>query len=255
MALVTRVCFITGATRGIGKGIAEVFAQEGAIVIAHGRDKAAIDEVVKSLATPNKQEHFAVSGDIAVEEDRNKMIESIKSKFTFVDVVIHNAAVLGVIDTLDKLPLSDVRNTLNINVEAPLALHQKLMPLLKKGHNGSVLLLSSAVGKKMKGLPTWGGYAISKFAVEGLACVMSQELEQFNIRVNSIDPGRTRTDMRAAAAPSEDPMSIPAPADIAPLFVYLSRSDTPFITGQTIKAQEFINKKQNEIQVHPVALP
>ena len=111
-----------------------------------------------------------------------------------------------------------------------------MLPLLMKSEDASLVFTSSTVGRK--GSAYWGAYAVSKFATEGLMQVLADELENTSsIRVNAINPGATRTNMRAHAYPAENPGSLPAPEQIMPVYLYLMGADSKEINGQSIDAQ------------------
>ena len=121
--------------------------------------------------------------------------------------------------------------TIKINLNAQFYVTKALLPLLLRGKNPSIISVSSSVGRL--GKAGWGAYAASKFGLEGLTQVLSDELGT-KARVNSVNPGGTRTDMRAKAYPEEDPRSLPNPDDISEIFVYLASDDSIGVTGQEI---------------------
>jgi len=112
--------------------------------------------------------------------------------------------------------------------------------LLKKSKNGSIINVSSTVGRK--GRTHWGAYSASKFGLESLTQILAEELKEFNIRSNSVNPGGTRTEMRATAYPEEDPLSLPTPEEISPVFVYLASDQSIGVTGREFNAREWIDK-------------
>ncbi len=128
---------------------------------------------------------------------------------------------------------------MQVNVKSEFLLTQALLPLLrqtaKAQGDASIVYTSSSVGRK--GRAYWGTYAISKFAIEGMMEVLADELENTGVRVNTLNPGGTRTKMRASAFPAEDPMNLKTPADLMPLYLYLMGSDSRGKTGQTFVAQ------------------
>ncbi len=125
---------------------------------------------------------------------------------------------------------------MQVNVNAPFLLTKAMMPLLRASSDASIVLLSSSVGRK--GRAYWGPYAISKFAVEGMMQVLADEQDgTSNIRVNSLNPGATRTRMRAKAYPNEPVETNPAPDAIMPAFLYLLGPDSQDCNGQAINAQ------------------
>jgi NAD(P)-dependent dehydrogenase (short-subunit alcohol dehydrogenase family) len=105
---------------------------------------------------------------------------------------------------------------------------------------GSIINVSSGVGRI--GKPRWGAYAASKFALEGLTQLLAAELQPFHIRVNAVNPGGTRTGMRAAAYPEEDPLTLPTPEQITPVFVYLASDESRDVTGQSLEARDFLGR-------------
>jgi NAD(P)-dependent dehydrogenase (short-subunit alcohol dehydrogenase family) len=102
--------------------------------------------------------------------------------------------------------------------------------------------VSSSVGRK--GKPNWGAYAVSKFGLEGFTQVLAAELEPSGVRVNSVNPGATRTEMRAEAYPAEDPLSLPTPEEIAEVFVYLASDESRSITGRTFEARDYLKARK-----------
>jgi NAD(P)-dependent dehydrogenase (short-subunit alcohol dehydrogenase family) len=235
--LAERICLITGSSRGIGLGIARVFANSGAIVTLHGRDKATLRQSLASLSEPPK--HNYIAADLNTLEGSNKLAERLSRLHEKLDVLVHSAGILGPITFLANYPRKKWDEVIRINLTAPFILTQELLPLLRKGDHPSVIFISSTLGRV--GRAKWGAYAVSKFGVEGLTQVWANELQGENIRVNAVNPGGTRTQMRAAAHPEEDPMILPAPEDIAPVFVWLARADTE-INGQSLEARDWMGK-------------
>jgi len=235
--LVGRVCLITGSSRGIGLGIARVFADNGAIVTLHGRDKATLRQSLASL--PESPKHNYIAADLNTLEGSNKLAERLVSLYEKLDVLVHSAGILGPKTPLATYPQKDWDEVIWINLTVPFLLTQELLPILRKGDHPSIIFISSGVGRV--GRAGWGAYAVSKFGVEGVTQVWAHELRGENIRVNAVNPGGTRTRMRAAAYPEEDPMILPTPEDIAPVFVWLARADTE-INGQSLEARDWIGK-------------
>lgn len=235
--LAGRVCLITGSSRGIGLGIARVFADNGAIITLHGRDKATLSQ---SLATlPESHKHNYIAADLSTLEGSKKLAERLLRLNEKLDVLVHCAGILGPKTNLATYPQKDWDEVIWVNLTVPFILTQELLPMLRKGDCPSIIFISSGVGRV--GRAEWGAYAVSKFGVEGLTQVWAQELWGENIRVNAVNPGGTRTQMRAAAYPKEDPMILPTPEDIAPVFVWLARADTE-INGQSLEARDWIGK-------------
>jgi NAD(P)-dependent dehydrogenase (short-subunit alcohol dehydrogenase family) len=232
-----RVCLITGSSRGIGLGIARVFANNGAIVTLHGRDKATLRQSLASL--PESAKHTYVAADLNTLEGSKKLAERLIRLHEKLDVLVHSAGILGPKTPLATYPRKDWHEVIQVNLTVPFLLTQEVLPLLRKGDHPSVIFISSGLGRV--GRAEWGAYAVSKFGVEGLTQVWADELQGENIRVNAVNPGGTRTRMRAAAYPEEDPMILPTPEDIAPVFVWLARADTE-MNGQSLEARDWIGR-------------
>ena len=236
--LANRFCLITGSSRGIGLGIARVFAAYGARITLHGRDETVLRESLASL--PDRSNHNYIAADLSIAKEPQRLAYEVLQLNERLDVLIHSAGILGP----PRIPLIEYsaeawQNVLLINLTAPFLITQALLPALRKGVNPSAVFISSGVGHR--GRAGWGAYSVSKFGVEGLVQVWADELEEVGIRVNAVNPGGTRTQMRAAAYPQEDPLTLPTPEDIAPVFVWLARPDTE-TTGESIEARHWIGR-------------
>ena len=235
--LAGRICLITGSSRGIGLGVARVFAENGASVILHGRDEKVLRQSLAELSEP--KQHSYITADINTPEGTVVLAAAFLRLHEKLDVLIHSAGVLG-----PKVPLADYpeaawNDVLRVNLTAPFLLTQALLPALRKGANPSVVFISSSVGRR--GRAEWGGYVVTKFGVEGLTQAWADELKEEKVRVNAVNPGGTRTQMRAAGYPQEDPLTLPTPEEIAPVFVWLARADTQ-ITGESLDARDWIGR-------------
>ena len=235
--LFNRICLITGSSRGIGLGVARVFAENGARVILHGRNENLLRQSLAELSEP--KQHSYITADINTPEGAVVLAAAFLRLHGKLDVLIHSAGVLG-----PKVPLADYpeeawNDVLRVNLTAPFLLTQALLPALRNGANPSVVFISSSVGRR--GRAEWGGYVVTKFGVEGLTQAWADELKEEYIRVNAVNPGGTRTQMRAAGYPQEDPLTLPTPEEIAPVFVWLARADTQ-ITGESLDARDWIGR-------------
>ena len=233
-----RVLLITGASAGIGRVAALTCAAHGATVILLGRDNdklnAVYDEVVAAgyptpaILTLDLSQASAVSC--------REVAEVIETTFGRLDGILHNAAVLGEITPLEMYDPDTWDFVMNVNLRAPFVLTQALLPLLKQSPDASVVMTTSSVGRRARAF--WGAYAISKCGIEGLVQMLSDELAAISaIRVNAINPGGTRTNMRASAYPGENPQSVKAPEELMPLYLYLLGPDSTGISGQSFDAQ------------------
>lgn len=227
-----RIGLVTGSSRGIGLGVARAFAADGAQVVLHGRSE--MDLRGRRGALPGDQEHSWIAADLGPRDGVLRMIEEMERRFSRLDILVHCAGILGPRVSLDRYPRPDWEAVLHLNLTVPFLLTQGLLPLLRKGNAPSVVFVSSGVGKR--GVATWGGYSVSKVGLGAVAQIWAEELGSEGIRVNAVNPGGTRTDMRAQAFPEEDPSTLPTPEDIAPVFVWLARPDST-ISGQVIDAR------------------
>ena len=235
--LSNRICLITGSSRGIGLGLARVFARHKAIVTLHGRDEQALQKAAAGLPVSSKTDY--ISADLGTTAGIENLVVAFLRQYGRLEVLIHCAGILGAKTELAEYPPEVWEEVLRINLTAPFLLTQGLLPALRKGDRPSVIFVSSGVGRE--GRAEWGAYSVSKFGIEGLCQVWADELRQEGIRVNAVNPGGTRTQMRAAAYPNEDPTTLPRPEDIAPVFVWLARADTQ-ITGKSLEAREWIGR-------------
>ncbi|HAC67952.1 MAG TPA: YciK family oxidoreductase [Pseudomonas sp.] len=232
-----RVILITGANRGIGAALARGCAALGARVILQGRDAAALDQVRDEIQASGGQaaETLVLDLEQADAAAYAALAARVQQRHGRLDGLVHNAGLLGPRVLLEETPAPALAQVLQVNVQAGFALTQALLPLLKAADQASVIFTSSSVGRK--GRAGWGAYSVSKFATEGLMQVWAEELADAGIRVNSVNPGGTRTAMRAAAYPDEDPARVPAPEAILPVYLYLLGPASQGTTGQALNAQ------------------
>jgi NAD(P)-dependent dehydrogenase (short-subunit alcohol dehydrogenase family) len=236
--LAGRVILITGAGSGLGKALAIEAARSGATVILSGRNGAKLDGVydeIETLGAPRPAiAVLDLAGATAVEYDN--LAKTIDAEFGKLDGVVHAAGLLGDRTPLEQYDVPTWCKVLHVNLTAPFILTQVLLPNLRKSADASVIFVSSGVVKNQR--PFWGAYAVAKSGLESVRSMLSQELDGVpNIRVNSVNPGRMRTAMRAAAYPAEDPNTVPAPASVSGTFLYLLSAHGRGIDGQFIDAQ------------------
>ena len=231
--LIGKTILVTGAGDGIGRVAALTFAQEGANVILLGRTRSKLEAVNDEIRATTPTDPTIVPFDLVNLDEANRIEfqESFEKQFERLDGLLHNASILGPKVPIEYYPASSWAEVMQVNVTAPFLLTQALIPLLKKPENASIVFTSSGVG--LRGRAYWGAYAVSKFATEGTMEVLADELTSTSgIRVNSLNPGGTRTSMRAAAYPAEDPATLPAPIDHMPLYVYLMSDSSIGVTGR-----------------------
>jgi len=236
--LANRYIVVTGAGDGIGRAAAISYAKHGATVILLGRTTEKLESVYDEIENAGGPQPAIVPLNLetATEHDYIDITNTIDKEFGRIDGILHNASLLGLRTPLESYDPVTWLQVMQVNVNAPFLLTQTLMPLLHRSEDASIIFTSSSVGRK--GRAYWGAYSVSKFATEGMMQVMADEVDTTsNIRVNCINPGATRTAMRAYAYPAEDPMINPAPDAIMPLYLYLMGPDSKSINGKTLNAQ------------------
>jgi NAD(P)-dependent dehydrogenase (short-subunit alcohol dehydrogenase family) len=233
-----RVIMITGASGGFGRALALECARAGASVILSGRNGANLDGIYDEIEALGAPQPAIARLDLATATavDYDHLAKTIADEFGRLDGLVHAAALLGERTPLEHYDVPTWCRVLHVNLTAPFILTQVLMPSLRNSTDASVIFVSSGVVKNPR--PFWGAYAVSKSGLESVRGMLSQELEsEGNIRVNSVNPGRMRTGMRAAAYPAEDPNSLPSPASVAGPFLYLLGPDGRGINGEYFDAQ------------------
>ncbi len=234
-----KIILITGAGDGIGRALAKSCAEHGATVILLGRTlsklESVYDEIEQTGAPTPVLVPFNLESDTP--KDYEDLANLIHDEFGRLDGLVHNAGVLGLRSPIDHYKHEAWNKVLQINVTGPFLLTRALIPLLRASEDASIIFTSSSVGRK--GRAYWGAYSVSKFALEGLMQVVADELddENYNIRANSVNPGATRTNMRASAYPAENPDNNPKPEEILNVFLYLLGADSKQVTGQAFNAQ------------------
>jgi len=236
--LSNRIAVVTGASRGIGYHIAKQMAAAGAHVIAVARTVGGLedldDEIKQEHARTGKGDATLVPLDLADMQGIDRLGAAINDRWGKLDILVANAGVLGTISPVGHVEAKVFEKVMNVNVTSTWRLIRSVDPLLRKSDAGRAILLSSGAAHSARAF--WGPYAASKAAVEALARSWADEAKTFSLRVNCVDPGRTRTAMRAQAAPGEDPLSLPHPSEVAARIVPLA---DPALerTGEIYQAQ------------------
>lgn len=232
-----RIILVTGATDGIGREAALTYARHGAEVLLLGRNDEKLSHVAAEIATmtgkPGKT--FVLDMNSATPATCQTLAASIAAEVPRLDGLLHNAGVLGDIAPMSEIKPHVWREVMQVNVDATFWLTQALLPLLLKSAAGSLVFTTSSVGRT--GRAGWGSYAVSKFATEGMMQVLADEYKDRHLQVNCINPGGTRTKMRASAFPQEDANKLKTPADLMPLYLYLMGDDSRNENGVSFDAQ------------------
>lgn len=233
-----RVILVTGAGDGIGKAAALGFARLGATVILLGRTVEKLEQVYDQIEQEGGHQPAIapLNLETASPLEYRNLADTIGREFGRLDGLLLNAAMLGDLRPLEFYPEDLFERVMKVNVNAQFMLVRHLMPLLRESDQGSIVFTSSSVGRV--GRANWGAYAISKFAVEGMMQTLADETRNnSNIKVNCINPGATRTRMRASAYPAEEPATVCPPEAILNLYFYLMGRDSAGVTGQSLDAQ------------------
>jgi NAD(P)-dependent dehydrogenase (short-subunit alcohol dehydrogenase family) len=222
--LTGRTAVVTGASRGIGYFLAKHLAAAGAHVIAVARTVGGLeeldDEIKAERARTGKGEATLVPLDLADMEGIDRLGGAIHERWGKLDILVANAGVLGVIAPLGHVEAKVFDKVMTVNVTSTWRLIRSVDPLLRQSDAGRAIVLSSGAAHSARAF--WGPYAASKAAVEALVRSWADETRNYPLRVNAVDPGATRTAMRALAVPGEDPNSLPHPSEIAGRIVGLA---------------------------------
>lgn len=239
MKLDGKVALVTGASQGIGKAVATAYAREGARVVITARGRTRLEAAAVEIR--NAGGHVVpVQGDVTDRRQVQHIAGEIKTRFGQLHVLVNNASLLGPRVPILEYPEEEWEAVVAANLHGPFFVIKACLPLMLAAGGGSIINVSSGVGRI--GKARWGAYAASKFALEGLTQLLAAELEPHRIRVNAVNPGGTRTTMRAAAYPEEDPLTLPTAEQITPVFVYLASDESRHVTGQSLEARDFLSR-------------
>lgn len=223
--LTGRIALVTGASRGIGAASAQALAVAGAHVVLTGRDVKALEAVEDAIHDAGGASTIAPL-DLAEPDGIPRLAAAIAQRWERLDVLVINAAYLPTLTPVTQVDPKQLTQALTVNVLATQALLAAFDPLLKRAGHGRLIGLTSSVGTQPRAF--WSAYAASKAAFETLLDCYAMEVEKLgDIRVAIVDPGATRTAMRAKAYPGEDPASVKPPEDVAARIVALLEQDFP----------------------------
>ena len=216
-----RIALITGASRGIGAAVARRFAAEGAHLILVARTQGGLEEVDDAISSIGGHATL-VPADLGDFAGIDRMGAAVYERFGRLDVLVGNAGALGALSPMHHVSPQAWEQTLAINLTANWRLIRSFDPLLRASNSGRAIFVGSTVTRGV--WPYWGAYAVSKAALEMMVRVYAAETGKTNLRVNLINPGPTRTDMRSIALPGEDPMTVKPPEKATDLFVDLAEA-------------------------------
>jgi NAD(P)-dependent dehydrogenase (short-subunit alcohol dehydrogenase family) len=233
-----RVILVTGASGGIGAELARSCAALGARVVLSGRNVKKLEAVYDAIRAAGGVRPSIAPLDFekADASHYTALADAVQGEFGRLDGLAHVAGQLGERSPIEHHDVVSWMRVMHVNVNAAFILTQALLPLLKLSQDASVVFTTSGVSERARAY--WGAYAASKFAVEGLMQVLADETDTLtNIRVNSVNPGRIRTTMRARAYPGEDAGSVPLPSEAMPTYLYLLGPASRGVTGRRFDAQ------------------
>lgn len=238
-----RVIAVTGPTAGLGRALALECARRGAEVILIGRNIKKLEAVHAEIEALVRHDGRTATPALiapldlerAVAADYDAIATAVERRWGRLDGLVHNAAILGQPSPIESQDLPTWVKVMHVNTTAPMALTQVLLPALRASSDASVLGVSSSVGRR--GRAYWGAYSASKAALENLLQMLADELDRTTVRVNSLNPGRSRTAMRRQAYPAEDIASLPPPETLMTPFVALLGPQSRGITGGAFDAQ------------------
>ena len=233
-----KIILITGTGDGIGATAAKTFAKYGATIILLSKTEkkiVAINDEIVDAGYPQPA-IIPLNLEEATAEDYAGLAHSIEAEFGHLDGLIHNAAMFEGLSPITQFDNTLWNRIVQVNLHAPFLLSQAMIPLLNKSQSSSMVFTSSGVAHQ--GRAYWNAYGVTKAAGDNLMEMLADELElNTPIRVNSIDPGRVRTRMRALAFPGEDPMTVPAPEDIMDSYIYLMSDESKKVNGKIISCK------------------
>ena len=233
-----KIVLITGAGDGMGKAAAIEYASQGASLILLGRNVKNLEKTHDIISASNAPKPMISLMDLSKADgnDYQELSDNLMNTYGHLDGLLLNAAILGDRSPISQYDISTWVNTIHVNLTSQFILTKSLLPSLEKSTSASVIFTSSGVGKIGKAF--WGAYSVSKFGVEGLCQILSDEYQNDKtIRFNCINPGAIQTKMRKSAYPLEDPQKLLTPEDVLDKYVWLMSDVSKEIDGQSIDCQ------------------
>lgn len=230
-----RIALISGASRGIGRALALELAARGAHIIAVARQSAsleALDDAIQSAGGTATLAPLDLHDMPAID----RLGAAINERWGRLDILVANAGILGPIAPLGHIEAQDFEAVMTINITSQWRLIRTVEPLLRRSDAGRAIILSSGVAHRARAF--WGAYATSKAAVEMLGRIWAEELQQTPVKINCVNPGATRTEMRAQAIPGEDPETLPTAEEVAARIV-------PLISPALTRTGKLFDVRQN----------
>jgi NAD(P)-dependent dehydrogenase (short-subunit alcohol dehydrogenase family) len=233
-----RNILVTGAGSGLGQAAAIAYARHGANVILLGRTEQKLEKTYDTIVSNGDAEPTLMVLDLqrAGEADYNQLQEILAQEFGCLHGLLHSAGVSAAALPLQYQSLGTWTQLLQVNLSAAFAMTKTCLPLLLQADKASVIFTSAREGREARAFH--GAYAVAKHGVETLVDILADELRNTSrVRVNSLNPGPCATDLRRVVFPSEDPSTLPTPASLMPLYLYLMGDDSLQENGKRFDAQ------------------
>jgi NAD(P)-dependent dehydrogenase (short-subunit alcohol dehydrogenase family) len=237
MRLTEKRIVVTGASKGLGKALAQRFAREGAKLALCARHADALESVAHELGEIGTKVIWRVC-DIGNSKEVQEFAVAVIEEFGSVDVLVNNASAIVPLENIADYSVREWQEIIHTNINGLFNITHAFLPSMMKKKAGTIINVSSSVGRTARS--RWGAYAISKYALEGFTQLLAEELRPFNISVNSVNPGAMATDMRRIVHPEEDQKQLRKPELVTELFVYLASSDGDGISGQQLDASTYV---------------
>ena len=233
-----RIILVTGAGDGIGRAVSKGLAAHGATVVLLGKTIKKLENVYDEIMAAGGPKPGIYPMDLmgARYKDHEDLVGALDKEYGRLDGLLHNAGILGERAPIEHHEVHIWQQVLQVNLTAPFMLSKACLELLYKSPDASVVFTSSGVGRKARAY--WGAYSVSKAGIEALSTTLADETEfRKTLRVNSINPGAVRTEMRRLAFPAEDREKLATPESILGTYLYLLGPDSKSVTGQQFDAQ------------------
>ena len=226
-----RTALITGGSRGLGFTVADFLAAQGYDLVITARNEEELQSAARKLRR-HGGEVIALAGSVTDPEHRRNLVRGLGR----LDVLLNNASTLGAspLPPLTEYPLEELEEAFRVNVLSPIALAREALPLLEES-GGLIVNISSDAA--LGGYPGWGGYGLTKAALDLASLTMAKELAGRCVGVVSVDPGDLRTRMHQDAFPGEDISDRPLPDVTLPFWAWLFGQPPAAVTGQRYRAQ------------------
>lgn len=234
-----QVVIVTGASRGIGKGIAKLFAAEGAQLVLAGRDEPLLQEVASGIQKEGGQA-FYVKADVTSQQDMEKLAAAALAKYGRIDVLCHNAGIYPY-SRLENMSLDEWKDVIEVNLTGTFLAVKACIPIMKSQRKGKIVIVSSISGPQV-GFPGFSHYTASKAGVTGFIRTAAVELAKYNISINTVEPGTIMTEpVEALGQEHIDNMVKAIPLgrlgtinEVAYAVMFLASGESSYITGQSI---------------------